>query len=159
MNAPAVKNLAAPAIRLHPNDNVLVAHVDLAQGTVLAEENLTCLNRIPAGHKVAARALAKGEPVLKYNTVIGFASADIAPGTLLHRLNMEFREFDRDYAYARDYKPVDMVPEAERASFMGIVREDGRVATRNYIGIVSTVNCSATVVHRIADWFTPERLA
>ncbi|MCX7142937.1 MAG: altronate dehydratase family protein [Proteobacteria bacterium] len=155
----SIKNLAAPAIRLHPNDNVLVARADLAQGAVLAEEGLTCLNRIPAGHKVAARALAKGDAVLKYNTVIGFASADIAPGTLLHRLNMEFREFDRDYAYARDYKPVVMVPEAERAKFMGIVREDGRVATRNYIGIVSTVNCSATVVHRIADWFTPERLA
>ena len=108
MNAPATKNLAAPAIRLHPNDNVLVARADLAQGSVLAEENLTCLNRIPAGHKVAARAIRQGEPVLKYNTVIGFASADIAPGTLLHRLNMEFREFDRDYAYARDYQPVVM---------------------------------------------------
>ena len=159
MNARAMKNLAAPAIRLHPNDNVLVARIDLAPGSVLAEENLTCLNRIPAGHKVAARALAKGEPVLKYNTIIGFASTDIAPGTLLHRLNMEFREFDRDYAYARDYQPVAMVPAPERASFMGIVREDGRVATRNYIGIVSTVNCSATVSHRIAEWFTPERLA
>src|SRR5512141_393793 len=159
MNAPGTKNLAAPAIRLHPNDNVLVARFDLAQGTVLAEENLTCLNRIPAGHKVAACALAKGEPVLKYNTIIGFASVDIAPGTLLHRLNLEFREFDRDYAYARDYRPVVMLPEAERASFMGIVRDDGRVATRNYIGIVSTVNCSATVSHRIAAWFTPERLA
>ena len=106
MNAPDVKNLTAPAIRLHANDNVLVARTDLAQGAVLAAEKLTCLNRIPAGHKVAARALAKGEPVLKYNTIIGFASADIAPGTLLHRLNMEFREFDRDYAYARDYQPV-----------------------------------------------------
>ena len=159
MNTPIARNLAAAAIRLHANDNVLVARTDLAQGSVLAEEKLTCLNRIPAGHKVAVRALAKGEPVLKYNTVIGFASADIAPGTLLHRLNMEFREFDRDYAYARDYKPVDMIPDAQRASFMGIVREDGRVATRNYIGIVSTVNCSATVSHRIAEWFTPERLA
>ncbi|MBE0627490.1 MAG: altronate dehydratase [Burkholderiales bacterium] len=159
MNAPSIKNLTAAAIRLHPNDNVLVARADLAQGSLLADENLTCLNRIPAGHKVAARALAKGEPVLKYNTVIGFASTDIAPGTLLHRLNMEFREFDRDYAYARDYKPVDMIADAERATFMGIVREDGRVATRNYIGIVSTVNCSATVSHRIAEWFTPERLA
>ena len=154
-----MKTLAATALRLHPNDNVLIARVDLAQGSILVEENLTCLNRIPAGHKVAARALGKGEPVLKYNTVIGFASAEIAPGTLLHRLNMEFREFDRDYAYARDYKPVNMVPQAERASFNGIVREDGRVATRNYIGIVSTVNCSATVSHRIAEWFTPERLA
>ena len=159
MNAPATKNLAAPAIRLHPNDSVLVARVDLAQGSVLAEEDITCLNRIPAGHKIAARALRKGEPVLKYNTIIGFAAADIRPGTLMHGHNMEFREFDRDYAYARDYKPVDMVPESERASFMGIVRADGRVATRNYIGIVSTVNCSATVSHRIAEWFTPERLA
>jgi len=159
MNAPAIKNLAAPAIRLHPNDSVLVARVDLAQGSVLAEEDITCLNRIPAGHKVAARALRKGDPVLKYNTIIGFAAADIRPGTLMHGHNMEFREFDRDYAYARDYQAVDMVPEAERASFMGIVREDGRVATRNYIGIVSTVNCSATVSHRIAEWFTPERLA
>ncbi|MBE0615439.1 MAG: altronate dehydratase [Burkholderiales bacterium] len=159
MNAPDMKQPAAEAIRLHPNDNVLVARTDLAQGSKIAEEGLTCLNRIPAGHKLAARAIAKGEPVLKYNTVIGFASAEIAAGTLLHRLNMEFREFDRDYAYARDYKPVDMVPEAERATFMGIVREDGRVATRNFIGIVSTVNCSATVSHRMADWFTPERLA
>ena len=159
MNAPELKNLSAAAIRLHPNDNVLVARADIVQGTAIAEENLTCLNRIPAGHKVAARAIPKGEPVLKYNTTIGFASADIAPGTLLHRLNMEFREFDRDYAYARDYQPVEMVPESERAHFMGIVREDGRVATRNYIGIVSTVNCSATVSHRMAEWFTPERLA
>src|SRR5450759_4164807 len=109
MNAPDVKKLAAAAIRLHPNDNVLVARIDLAQGSLLAEENLTCLNRIPAGHKIAARELRKGEPVLKYNTIIGFASTDIAPGTLLHRLNMEFREFDRDYAYARDYQPVDML--------------------------------------------------
>ena len=159
MNAPAIKNLAAPAIRLHPNDNVLVARVDLAQGSVLAGEDITCLNRIPAGHKLAARTLGKGEPVLKYNTIIGFAAADIRPGTLMHGHNMEFREFDRDYAYARDYQAVDMVPAPERASFMGIVREDGRVATRNYIGIVSTVNCSATVSHRIAEWFTPERLA
>ena len=159
MNAPAVKNLAAPAIRLHANDSVLVARVDLPQGSVLAEENLTCLNRIPAGHKIAARALRKGDPVLKYNTIIGFAAADIQPGTLMHGHNMEFREFDRDYAYARDYKAVEMVPEADRAKFMGIVRADGRVATRNYIGIVSTVNCSATVSHRIAEWFTPERLA
>ena len=122
MNAPDMKKLAATAIRLHPNDNVLVARIDLAQGSLLAEDNLTCLNRIPAGHKVAARAIGKSEPVLKYNTVIGFASTDIAPGTLLHRLNMEFREFDRDYAYAQDYRPVQLLPESERATFMGIVR-------------------------------------
>ena len=159
MNDMTQKPFAGAAIRLHPNDNVVIARVDIAQGAAIAEENLACLNRIPAGHKVAARAIAKGEPVLKYNTVIGFASNDIRPGTLLHRLNMEFREFDRDYAYAEEYKPTVMLPESARATFMGYKRDDGRVATRNYIGIVSTVNCSATVVHRMADWFTPERLA
>jgi altronate hydrolase len=159
MNDITQKPFAGAAIRLHPNDNVVIARIDIAQGAAIAEENLTCLNRIPAGHKVAARAIAKGEPVLKYNTVIGFASNDIRPGTLLHRLNMEFREFDRDYAYAQEYQPTAFLPEAERATFMGYRRDDGRVATRNYIGIVSTVNCSATVVHRMADWFTPERLA
>jgi len=158
MNDMTHKNFSGAAIRLHPNDNVVIARIDIAQGAAIPEERVTCLNRIPAGHKVAARAIAKGEPVLKYNTVIGFASNDIRPGTLLHRLNMEFREFDRDYAYAQEYQPTRFLPEAERATFMGFRRDDGRVATRNYIGIVSTVNCSATVVHRMADWFTPERL-
>jgi altronate hydrolase len=150
---------ASPTIRMHENDNVLIARVDLRQGLALPEERLACLNRIPAGHKVAARDIAKGEAILKYNTVIGFAAGDIRAGTLLHRLNMEFREFERDYAHAQDYRPVQYVADAERASFMGIVRDDGRVATRNFVGIVSTVNCSATVSHRIADWFSPERLA
>jgi altronate hydrolase len=72
---------------------------------------------------------------------------------------MEFREYQRDYAYTRDYKPVEMIPEAERATFMGIVRANGQVATRNFIGVLSTVNCSATVAHKIAEYFTPERLA
>ena len=149
----------SPVIRMHAADNVVVARVDLPQGSAVAAEALTCLNRIPAGHKVAARPIARGEPIVKYNTIIGFAAQDIRPGTLLHRLNMEFREFERDYAFCADYRPVDMVPKAARASFMGIVRDNGQVATRNYIGIVATVNCSATVVHRIAEWFTPERLA
>jgi altronate hydrolase len=156
MNALA-KPAAPAALRLHAADNVLVARVDIAQGATV--EGFACLNRIPAGHKVAAAPIRAGDPILKYNTIIGFASQDIAPGTLMHRLNMEFREFERDYAFGQDAKPVAMVPEAERATFLGYRREDGRVGTRNYIGILSTVNCSATVVHRIAAYFTPERLA
>lgn len=78
---------------------------------------------------------------------------------MVHSHNVEFREFDRDYAFGAEYRPVEMVPEAERATFQGIVRDNGEVATRNYIGVLSTVNCSATVVHKIAEWFTPERLA
>ncbi|MBI3375917.1 MAG: altronate dehydratase [Betaproteobacteria bacterium] len=159
MNDLAAVVPASPALRLHAADNVLVARVDIAQGAMLPEDGVACLNRIPAGHKVAARAIEKGAPILKYNTVIGFAAADIRPGTLLHRHNMEFREFERDYAFCEDYRPVEVLADAERANFMGILRTDGRVATRNYIGIVATVNCSATVVHKIADWFTEERLA
>ncbi len=66
-------------------------------------------------------------------------------------------EYERDYAYGRDYVPVQRVPASRQAMFDGIVRADGRVATRNYVGILSTVNCSATVVRKIAEWFTPGR--
>jgi altronate hydrolase len=147
------------AIRLHEQDNVLIARSDLAIGTRIEREGLTLRSQVAAGNKIAARAIRKGEPILKYDIVIGFAAVDIPAGTFVHSHNMEFREFDRDYAYASEYKPVELLPENERASFMGIVRENGQVGTRNYIGVLSTVNCSATVVHKIAEWFTPERLA
>ncbi len=153
------KPAAGIAIRLHDNDNVLIARTDLAIGTKIEREGLTLKSQVPAGNKIAARAIKKGEPILKYNVVIGFAAADISPGTFVHSHNMEFREFDRDYAHATEYKPVEMLPESERASFMGIVRENGQVGTRNYVAVLSTVNCSATVVHKIAEYFTPERLA
>jgi len=152
------KVVSGPTVRLHPNDNVVVARVDVAAGTEIPNEGVTSLNRVPPGHKIATRAIQAGEPIIKYNVVIGFAKGDVAPGTLMHNHNMEFREFDRDYAYCEEYKPVVMVPEAERATFMGIVRPDGRVATRNFVGILSTVNCSATVVHKVAEYFTAERL-
>ncbi len=153
------KKVIGPVIRLNSGDNVVVARVDVGIGTAVPDEGFTLRSQVPAGYKIAARAITKGEPILKYNVVVGFAAVDIPAGTLVHSHNTEFREFDRDYAYGEDYKPVDMIPEAERAPFQGIVRADGRVATRNYVGIVSTVNCSATVVHRIAEWFTAERLA
>jgi altronate hydrolase len=145
-------------IRLHESDNVLIARANIPLGAKLGD-GLTCKSQVPSGHKVAARAITKGEPILKYNVTIGFAETDIPAGTFVHSHNMEFREFDRDYAHARDYKPVVMVPEAERATFMGIVRSNGQVATRNFVGVLATVNCSATVVHKIAEYFTPERLA
>jgi altronate hydrolase len=153
------KQISGPAIRLHPADNVVIARIDVSIGTPIPAEGIVSRSQVQAGYKIAARPIAKGEAVRKYNVVIGFAAADIAPGTMVHDHNMEFREFDRDYAYGADYQAVDMVPEAERATFQGIVRENGQVATRNFIGILSTVNCSATVVHKIAEWFTPERLA
>ena len=153
------KKLQGQVIRLHPNDNVVVARVDVAIGTVIPLENFTSRSQVPAGYKIAARKILKGEPILKYSVTVGFANVDIEPGSMVHSHNTEFREFDRDYAYASEYKPVQMIPESERATFQGYVRANGKVGTRNFIGILSTVNCSATVVNMIAQWFTPERLA
>ncbi len=156
------KSSIGPVLRLHPADNVWVARVDVPIGTAIVSSDAEAIrsrSQIPAGYKIAARPIAKGEAIVKYDVTVGFAATDIAPGTLVHTHNVVFREFDRDYAWSRDFRPIDPVPDASRATFMGIRRPDGRVATRNYIGILSTVNCSSTVVRRIADWFTPERLA
>jgi altronate hydrolase len=146
-------------IRLHPDDNVVVSCRDLTMGESIPGENLVSRGQVSAGYKVATRDIGEGEAITKYNVTIGFADRAISAGDLVHSHNVRFEEFQRDYAHATEYRPVEPVPEARRASFQGIVREDGRVATRNYIGILSTVNCSATVVRRIADHFTAEKLA
>ncbi|NDC66275.1 MAG: altronate dehydratase [Burkholderiaceae bacterium] len=153
------KKVIGPIIRLHPNDNIVVARMDVAIGTPVPSENISIRSQVPAGYKIAAKKIAAGEPILKYNVIVGFANTDIEPGAMVHSHNTEFREFDRDYAYASEYKATQFLPESQRATFQGIVREDGKVGTRNYIGILSTVNCSATVVKKIAEYFTPERLA
>ncbi len=153
------KRIAGPVIRLHPADNVVVARVAVTIGTPVPSEGITARSQVPAGHKIAARDLAAGEPILKYDTCIGFAAEDIAAGTWVHSHNVSFREYDRDYAHGRDYVATALLPEAERATFLGYRRSDGQVGTRNYVGILSTVNCSATVVHKVAQAFTPEVLA
>ncbi|WP_422650156.1 Galactarate dehydratase [Cupriavidus sp. H18C1] len=146
-------------IRLHANDNVLIARQDLALGQPLPELGVRARAQVPAGHKIAACAIPKGEPVRKYDTVIGVADRDIAPGEHVHSHNLKLVDFYRDPAFCSDVRPIDYVPEAERATFQGFVRADGRVGTRNFIGILSSVNCSATVIRHIADHFTRERLA
>jgi altronate hydrolase len=151
-----------PFIRLHPNDDVLIARSQLVGGTTA--ENVVIKGLIPPGHKVATRAISAGEPVRRYNQIIGFASKPIAPGEHVHTHNLgvgaEGGAFERDYAFGADVKPE--APRRE-ATFMGIKRADGRVATRNYIGILSSVNCSATAARAIADHFSrqnhPQALA
>ena len=134
-------------VRLNANDNVVVARVDLLPGAEV--EGVAVTQRIPAGHKVATRPIPLGEPVRKFDQIIGFATMDIAPGEHIHVHNCGMREFARDYAVGQDVRPTPMVPEAERASFGGFVRGNGKVGTRNYIGILSTVNCSASGTIRV----------
>jgi altronate hydrolase len=142
-----------PFVRLHPLDDVLIARVQLLGGTRL--DGVTVKGLVPAGHKVAARALAIGEPIRRYNQIIGFASQAIATGEHVHTHNLDLGpdkgDFARDYAIGADVKPA--APRLE-AMFMGIQRADGRVATRNYIGVLSSVNCSATAARAIADHFS-----
>ena len=138
-------------IRLHPDDDVVIARQQLVSGTALLDENVKVSGLVPPGHKVATRAIAAGEPIKRYNQIIGFAKRPIAAGEHVHLHNLAMGEFARDYAFGADAKPTRYVDTP--ATFQGIVRADGRVATRNYIGILSTVNCSATVAHGIADAF------
>src|SRR5216117_2512077 len=140
----------APVIRLHPDDGVLIARSSLPAGIVVAD-GVTTVERIPAGHKVAIKPIAAGEPVRRYGQIIGFATAPIAPGQHVHTQNCGMGDFAKDYAYGVDVKPV---PNFDLpATFDGIRRADGRVATRNYIGILTSVNCSAHVAKMIAGRF------
>jgi len=136
-----------PVIVLHPEDGVVIARQVLPPGTPVAP-NVLAAARIPAGHKVAVVSHAKGEPVRRYGQIIGFATDTISPGQWVHTHNLGMGDFSRDYAFGQDAKPT--APVATPASFQGIIRADGRVATRNYIGIITSVNCSAHVAELIA---------
>jgi len=140
----------SPVIRLHPDDGVVIARASLLPGTPVAD-GVAATDRIPAGHKVAVRAIAAGEPVRRYGQIIGFATQDIAAGQHVHVHNMGMGDFAKDYAFGEAAQPTQYFDSP--ATFQGIVRPDGRVATRNYIGILTSVNCSAHVAGLVADAF------
>ncbi|MEY4285646.1 MAG: D-galactarate dehydratase [Pseudomonadota bacterium] len=149
-------------IRLHAADDVVIARAQLMSGTTI--EGVAVRGLIPPGHKVAMRVIESGQAVRRYNQIIGFASKRIEAGEHVHTHNLDMGPdkggFARDHAFCADRKPA---PERKTATFQGIVRADGRVATRNYIGVLSSVNCSATAARAIADHFSrrnnPQALA
>ena len=138
-------------VRLSEADNVVTAITQLAPGEEGAHES------IPRGHKMAATAIAAGEPVRKYAQVIGYAASDIASGAHVHTHNLEFRNVDTEYEYSTNLRPAE--PAQTIDTFMGYRRPSGRVGTRNYIAVLTSVNCSATAARMIAAHFTPDRLA
>jgi altronate hydrolase len=133
-------------LRLHPSDNVVVAVDGLSPGDVVDDVRIT--RRIPPGHKAAVRPIAKDAPALKFGQIIGFALEDIAPGDWVHEHNLAFHSVDRDYQFEVDAR--DPAPVVPPATFQGYRRANGRVGTRNYLGILTSVNCSATVARLIA---------
>lgn len=150
--------LAGSAIRLRPRDNVAVAIRDLDGGLVLDVEGgpIRLAHRIRMGHKFALGLIAEGDPILKYGQVIGFATRRIEPGEHVHTHNVSCDRFERDYAFATEIPPP-LAAEEERF-FDGYLRPDGSVGTRNYLCLVSSVNCSATTCRMITDRFRGEAL-
>jgi altronate hydrolase len=142
-------------VRLNPVDDVVTATRPLEAGTPV--ETVVTAALIPRGHKIATRAIAKGEPVRKYAQVIGTAAEDIAPGAHVHTHNLAFVASEHEYSFGTNLRPAPSP--AVRDTFMGYRRANGTVGTRNYIALLTSVNCSATAAHKIAAHFTPERLA
>ncbi len=148
--------LAQVAVHLRPNDNVAVAARALLPGQELQVNGhvLTVQSRVGLGHKLALRPIAAGEPVLKYGQIIGFAGADIPAGGHVHVHNVRADAFERDYAFGRDCPPPPA--RAEPRTFLGYDRgpdrpEHLRYGTRNYVAVISTVNCSASTSKYIAE--------
>ena len=137
-------------LQLHPNDNIAIAKIHLAPQSIVSEQTVT-LEEIPAAHKVALENIFQGDAILRYGQIIGFATQDIKAGEHVHVHNLAMADFDRDYAFGENVIPVITAPQSR--TFLGIKRADGRVATRNYVGVISTVNCSATVVKKVAQYF------
>jgi len=142
-------------LRLDASDNVAVAQTRLTAGADAG--GVTVIQDVPKGHKVALCAIAKGHPVIKYAQRIGLASCAIAAGAHVHTHNLDFVGVDGDYAIGTNLRPAAAPETAD--TFMGYDRGNGRVGTRNYIGIITSVNCSATAARMIADHFTPDVLA
>jgi altronate hydrolase len=149
--------LSTYTLKLGAADDVVVALKPVTAGQSLNGLQLVASSDIPAGHKLAIHSIAPGQPVRKFNQIIGFATQPIAIGELVHTHNLVTGDFERDYAIGTESHPVE--PIRPPATFQGIVRPNGRVGTRNYVGILTTVNCSATVARRIAAHFTPEVLS
>ena len=139
-------------LRLNQRDNLIVAIDSVDPG--VAVQGVTAAARIMRGHKMAAQKIEKGQPVLKFGQIIGFATEDIAPGSHIHTHNCSFAEFERDYAFAQDAREEPLLPPEARATFEGYRRANGKAGTRNYIGILTSVNCSASVARFMAEAVT-----
>jgi altronate hydrolase len=138
-------------LKLMPDDAVALALSALKAGEASGLEGVVCRQDIPAGHKLAVRRLSPGEAVTKYGQVIGFAAAPIRAGEHVHTHNVRMKSFRREAEPAAAADAAAMVPAGGRATFNGIPRADGRVGTRNYVGVLATVSCAASVAHFIAD--------
>src|SRR5579862_2341000 len=147
------------AIHLHPSDSVAIARVPLSEGAMLriAGREIRTRTAIPAGHKVALRAIAPGETISRYGQIIGRARMPIEAGDHIHTHNVAFEELTFEYEFPTTDRPIPSAP-ADAPTFLGYAREDGRAGTRNYIAVVAASNCAAHTAELIAGSFDGEKL-
>ena len=142
--------MATPrALRLNAQDNVMVAVDEIRPGDA-PDGCPPAVERIPRGHKIATAPIETGEAIRKFGQIIGFASKPILVGQWVHEHNCVMHDFARDYHFCEDAHPEQMAPVDRRATFEGYRRASGKAGTRNYLGILTSVNCSATVARLIA---------
>jgi altronate dehydratase len=137
------------AIRLNPADNIVIALRDLGSGSTVPGVAAPLAAPVSRGHKIAARAVAQGENVIRYGQIIGVATRPIAAGEHIHTHNLGMGAHEQDYAHATEVRPLPAP--AEPRTFLGYHRADGGVGTRNYLGILTSVNCSGSVARFIAE--------
>lgn len=147
----AIYSAASPLLRLNAQDNVVVARMTLEPTTLPELGGRSLTGRITQGHKVAIASLKVGDAVIKYGQIIGFATADIAVGDHVHTHNMAMRDVELAHEFCVDAHAPDFV--SNPAQFQGFERPNGDAGTRNYIAIVSSVNCSATVAKAVAQQY------
>ena len=152
--------LREKAILLWEGDDVAVARERLPAGTALSwpDGEARLSTEVPPGHKIALRRIAEGRPVLKYGQVIGYATREIHPGEWVHAHNLHVGHVALEYEYGTDLRPAAPLGSGEERTFEGFSRPDGSAGTRNYVSLVSTVNCSADTVHLLADRLRREAL-
>ena len=146
------------AVLLNNEDNIIIALDNMKANQHLKDFDITLNAPILSGQKIARVDIVKDSPIYKYGTIIGFADKDLSKGQVLTNSNIVFKEFGREHEYCSKYVPTRFVNSSSERTFSGYKRLDGRVGTRNFIAVVSTVNCSATVVHEIASYFTPDKM-
>ncbi|MBL9176118.1 MAG: altronate dehydratase [Verrucomicrobiales bacterium] len=144
-----------PLLQLHPDDDVAVTREPVKAGSPLrlGEQVLTSRADVGRGHKLAIRPVRDGEPVRKYGQIIGFARGDIRPGDHVHLHNLGVRDFERDPGHGSAARPLPPLPLGSDTTFSGFLRPGGRAGTRNYVAILSSVNCSASVSKYVAERF------
>ncbi|RWR28365.1 altronate dehydratase [Sinirhodobacter populi] len=146
-------SLDSPAILLNPIDDVAAARRKIRPGEFTGIDDIIACEIIPRGHKVALRAIPAGGEVRKFGQVIGRATQDILPGQHVHLQNLAVVESQHEHRFSVDIEAKGMIPPEDCRTFMGYDRGAGGIGTRNFIGILTTVNCSATVSKYIADHF------